>query len=265
MGLESFQSPPSSVARPSGSELAELMAQILRQNSIELAYSAANKDNGDFVVQIDLTGAGGLSVNPSLMSALYPNGRKITQPFKSVYVAAATDGNTSINLIAGAQDANSYQSGNVGSVPLSLKDSYISGRVKAQGLLIWTNQPGKSITLVFSLDGEVRSGSQTITISGGVTVSDGSSVNSTPLGAAGTSGSLAATAVAAILCPANASRKCTTVQFSGGSARVGDSQVLLGGPGIVVQAGQPFQWRNTGALYWVIESGAPVANANEET
>lgn len=263
-GLQSFQLPGSN-ARPAGQELIDLMSQFLREQNIEVAYSGAQKPTDLFVVTIPLDGAGGLSVNPALMSSSYPNGYKVGRPFKSVFVATATDGNVVVQLIPGAQNANSFQGGNLVGVPLSLKDSFIAGRPQADGLIVWNNQPGKSITLVFALNSEVRSGSQTTTISGGVTTTDGSSVNSTPLGAAGTSGNLAATAAAAVLCPANSSRKVTTVQVSGGSARVGDASVALGGPGILVSGGDKFQWRNTGALYWIIESGLPVANAIEET
>lgn len=249
--------------RPAGSELAELMQQLRRVFNIQADFSRAQLPADLRIVTIALDGAGGTSVDPSLMSALYPNGYSVKFPFKSAFVAFATDGNVSVNFTPGSQNAISNQGGQGAACPLSLKDSMEFDEVQTQGIITWNNQPGKTITLVFGVNSKVRSGSQVSTIAGGVTITGGTAIDSTPLGAAGTSGSLAATTSAAILCPANSNRKSTTIQITGGVARLGDSSVTLGGNGITA-TGMVY-WENTGPLYWIIESGAPVATANEET
>lgn len=251
--------------RPAGAELAELMQSLRRVLNIQADFSRANLPNDLRVVTIALDGAGGTSVDPSLMSSLYPNGYAVKFPFRSAFVASATDGNVRVNFIPGAQDAIANQGATPAACPLSLKDSMELDEVQTQGLITWANQPGKSITIVFGVNSKVRSGSQVSTIAGGVTITGGSAIDSTPLGAAGTSGSLTATGTAAILCPANSSRKSTLVQITGGSVRVGDSAVAAAGPGNLVPDGGSVLWDNTGELYWILVSGTPVATANEET
>lgn len=245
-----------------GPELLEAMAQLLRNTTIEEAFSRAQRP-GDLIVKtIDLEGAGGLLTGPATASALYPDGLKIDFPFKSVYVADASDANAKIYFLPGTTQGNKSLGLQQPMIPLSLKDSHVQDFAAAQGLLVWPNQPGKSITLVFSINSETRSGSQVQLVAGGITVSNGSAIFNDVFGPAGTSGSFPLTALDTIL-PANANRKVTRFQVSGGDIRIGDSPTAT--TGLLLSDGDYYEHRNTGALKGFPVSGLPVITGTEET
>lgn len=171
---------------------------------------------------------------------------KVSFPFKSVYVSAATDVLTTVNLKPNSRD--SYQS----SIPMYLKDSYILAQPCASGFLDWSAQAGKTITLLFFVSSEFRSGSQISVTGGGVSVVEGSATVSSQV-------TLVALTPTLVL-SADSSRKISSIQNNTGAAVwFGTSVVSSTGAnqGYRVSAGGTFYWRNTGLLYaYSIAGGA---------
>ena len=180
---------------------------------------------------------------------LETNPYRIGFPFKSVFVSGATDTNVSVSMKPGAID--SFQS----AFPLTKKDSWSVERPVSEAYLYWSAQSGKTITLVFFTDAEFKSGSQISQNSGGVSISDGSSVSAI------TRVTLAAT-TAAIIAPSDSTRILTTIQnktgadlYIGGTSAVTNSGAT---EGIKVPADGIIEWRNTGALYGYSVAGGNV-------
>lgn len=73
-------------------------------------------------------------------------------PFKSIYVSSASDTSTSVNCQVDTSD--SYQ----GVFPLGNKDSMTFPFPRAKANLSWSAQAGKSITIIFFVTGEFKSG-----------------------------------------------------------------------------------------------------------
>jgi uncharacterized membrane protein YphA (DoxX/SURF4 family) len=177
----------------------------------------------------------------------------ISFPFRSLYVARATDSTVEIQFKPITQD--SYQS----AVPLSRKDCFIADYQQSAGFFYWDAQPGKSITLVFFVHAEFKSGSMITTTSGGVSIVDGSAITQANVTlAAATAGALVA---------ADADRKVATIQNNtGASIWVGPSTVTNSGAtrGFEVAPGFTLVWRNTAALYGYSVLGGSVHVTSEE-
>lgn len=247
----------------SGAELNQLFDQLMRKYFIEIAYSRAQRP-GDLVVKtIDLEGSGGLYGTVSTMSELYPNGFKIDFPFKSVYVADASDAQAKIFLVPGTTQGQFNLGLAQNCIPLSLKDSHVQDAAASQGLLIWPSQPGKRITLVFSINSETRSGSSVQLVSGGVTVTNGSGIYTAPFGAPGTAPIFLVPAAATLVLPANSNRKVVRFRVAGGDIRIGDSSVSST-VGLLLEDGAYYEHRNTGTLHAYAVSGAPELTGTEE-
>lgn len=225
---------------------AEQAAMILDKfNEIQRARIFEGNTQRPFSVQkmtIDLTTAR-LSTQPY----------KIGFPFKSIYVQTATDVYASVNVKLLTQDSSQS------SFPMKLNDSFNNEFPIAEAYLDWEAQSGKSITLIFFLDSEYRSGSQISVTGGGVSINDGSSITGP------TRVTLAATTAAAIA-PADTLRKVATLyNDSGADIFLGDSSVTDSGAtkGIPWANGTILYWRNTGALYGYSVAGGNVIR-NEE-
>lgn len=159
-------------------------------------------------------------------------------PFKSVYIAAATDTVVGVNLFPNAIE--SFQS----SIPLKQNDSWIVDEPVAKAFLTWSAQAGKTITLIFFVSSMFQSGSQLSISGGGVSISEGTTF---------TTSQVALTAATATLVAASLStRKLLSVQNNTGAdvwfggvsvSNTGTNQGLRISPGAILQ------WRNTAALY----------------
>lgn len=180
----------------------------------------------------------------------------INFPFRSVVVRAATDVLTNIDLRLFSMDA--MQS----SINLKQNDALKFPYVVSKGFLSWSAQSGKSMTLLFLVDGELNLGSFNVNVSGGVTQQDGtviSAIQSVSLSAA----------TATIIAPALASRKTCTIQnnaagvlYYGGDNTVTDASTAAT-QGISIPPGGQFVYRNTGALYGYITAGGVVNRVEE--
>lgn len=174
-------------------------------------------------------------------------------PFKSVYVQDATDVYVSINMKLLTND--SLQ----GKFSLKKNDSFANDFPLSKAFLSWDAQPGKTITIIFFLKSEFRSGSQISVTGGGVSINDGSSISLETV-------TLAA-ATAAAIAPADSLRKVASIQNKTGAVLyIGDSTVTNAGAteGINIQPDEVIEWRNTGALYGYSVAGGKVQSTEEK-
>jgi hypothetical protein len=187
------------------------------------------------------------------LSTASVNPKRIGFPFRSIYVESATDVLANISLKPNSSD--SFQS----AIKLKQNDSWSRDLPVSEAYLSWDAQPGKTITLVYMLDSEFRSGSQISVTGGGVSIVDGSTVTGP------TRVTLAATTAAAIA-PALSTRKKATIENkTGADLYIGDSTVTNSGAteGIKVAAGGIIYWQNTGALYGYSVAGGNVHRLEE--
>jgi hypothetical protein len=178
---------------------------------------------------------------------------KIGFPFKSLYVQTATDVYVSLNVKLLTRDTTQS------SFPIRLNDTFTNEDEIAEAYLDWSAQPGKSITLIFFLESEFKSGSQISVTGGGVSIVDGSSI------ALGTITLSAATAAA--IAPADPLRKKATIQNkTGADLYVGASTVTNAGAteGILIPNNGIVYWNNTSALYGYSVSGGKVQRIEEK-
>lgn len=224
-----------------------------RDQSLELLKSSRTLDRANIfegntqkpfnfqVVTLDLTTAV-LETAPKIFNF----------PFKCLYVVATTDSSVAVSFKPNAQE--SYQS----ALPLGQNDALEFPDPLSSGVFYWAAQPGKTITLVFMVNGIIRPGKLISVTSGGLTVSEGTSYSTSVVTlVAGTAG---------IVAVANSSRAVSTIQNNTGSPIwVGPSTVTVSGPtlGIEVGPGASFQWKNTAVLYAISAGGGNVLVMNE--
>lgn len=180
------------------------------------------------------------------------NPMKVSIPFRSIFVRAATDVLASVELRPNSVD--SFQS----AIPLKINDSFAFPIQQSQGYLTWEAQAGKTMDLYFFVSGEFRSGSQISQTGGGVAIVDGSAFTRSVT-------TLVAATATAILA-ADTSRKICSIQNNTGSTLyVGDSAITSSGAtrGYEVPAGATFQWRNTAALYAYSVGGGDITLLTE--
>lgn len=178
---------------------------------------------------------------------------KIAFPFRSFYVADATDNAVTIDLQPNIRD--DYQS----SIPIKKNDSWTSSEAIGSAYLSWSAQSAKSITIVFFVDSEFKSGSQISVNSGGISINEGTAV-------ANTITTLVAAAAAVAVLPQSSTRFVGTIQNkSGASIWLGPAGVTATGAteGFELQAGGLFIWKNTAALYAFSAAGGRVLSLVE--
>lgn len=223
--------------RLAGAELQEAMNEFFRKGNLETQYSADNKPYEVYTVPLDLTVA---------KSEHEP--KKIGFPFRSVFVMNCSDPSAIVKLKLHGQEIG------INAIDLTQKDSFNFGQRVAAGYLYWDAQPGVTMTLMFSVSAEVRSGSQISVNSGGVSINSGSSHTTTvvELVAANTG----------LLIPQDLTRKqATWTNESGAEAFVGPATVTNSGAdkGFRVAPGDTLVWQNTSALYCY-----PIASSSDE-
>lgn len=160
-------------------------------------------------------------------------------PFKSVFVRSASDATASVSFRPHTTDDDQ------GAATLKQNDSLVFPRQLSKAFLHWDAQTGKTMTLIFFVTGEFRSGSQISQTGGGVSLVNGSSFvpSVVALGAA------AATLVQA----SDSDRKKLTIQntlanpiYIGNAATVTNAGATRG---IEIQPGGDYEFNNTSACY----------------
>lgn len=175
-------------------------------------------------------------------------------PFRSVFVEQASDANTFFYLKPSNREDMQKP------FRMGLKDSWALPYQIPKCFLHWSAQPGKTVELVFFADGEFRSGSQISVTSGGVSISDGSTVS-------GPTQVVLAAGVAGIIAPQLLTRKVSIIQNKTGSDfYIGAATVTSSGAteGIKIPDGAIIEHRNTGALYGFSPAGGNVHRLEEE-
>ena len=182
------------------------------------------------------------------------NPLEVLFPFRSVFVEQASDANTFFFLKPSNREDMQKP------FRMGLKDSWALPYQIPKCFLHWDAQPGKTAELVFFADAEFRSGSQISVTSGGVSISDGSTISG-PTRVVLTAGA------AGIIAPQLLTRKIATIQNkSGGDLFIGGPLVTATGAteGIKVSNNDIIEWRNTGALYGYSVSGGNIHRNEEE-
>ncbi|MGE4109034.1 MAG: hypothetical protein AB7F66_17685 [Bacteriovoracia bacterium] len=168
------------------------------------------------------------------------NPYKIPFPFNSFHVESATDQTVEVRLSPDDQSVRSIANYKT----LKLNDSGVFTEVLSGGYLTWAAQAGKTMTIVFFVDVDWRSGSQLSLTAGGISISDGSAV--------ATSVVTLAAAAATVLFAADSTRKLGTwINDTGITQYIGPATVTATGAtkGMPVAPGAVIEWRNTAALY----------------
>ena len=179
---------------------------------------------------------------------------KIGFPFKAVYVRSATDSNVQVSLVVHSKEENQVAN----AVQLKLNDQISFEEPVGDAYLIWPAQTGKTMTLIFFVDADFRSGQQISVSSGGVSVTWGDTNTEAVT-------TLTAVTAGAILA-SNSNRKHAVIQnntgadlFIGSSSSVDDGSGGGGANiGVKIPAGQIFEWKSTAALYGYSVAGGTV-------
>lgn len=121
-------------------------SQVINANRrVDQAYIEQAQSNAPDLIRkvtIDLTTAATLG-----------NPKKLSFAYRSVYVSEATDSSVTVDLYVNSDKSS------VEGFPLSSNDSLSFDHSIKNAFLTWSAQSGKTITLIFILDGEFRPGS----------------------------------------------------------------------------------------------------------
>lgn len=171
---------------------------------------------------------------------------RVNFPWRTVFVKKATDSSVEIQLKPQTDD--SYQS----SVPLNRNDIFSNEYPFASASLYWSAQPGKSITLIFFVNAEFRSGSLISVTSGGLVATNGDSFTTANLSF------VAATPLK--IFNQDFDRKNGVFQNNSGAViYLGTSSVSSvisnANIGLAIQDGQSFEWKNTAELWGISALG----------
>lgn len=193
------------------------------------------------------------------------NPLNVSFPFDSFEVIAAYDATSAtsyvpkVKMVLGSKEQsnmNNYRE-------CVLGDAVELNEPVNEAQIYWDVQTGSQMYILFYLGLKARTSVIQARITGGITQSDGSQVNSKPF-VNGATASYSPGASAGVMLPANSSRQVTTMRVTGGDIRIGDSNIVAGTTGLLIPSGTSFTWRNIGSLYAIAESGAPVVTGIEE-
>jgi len=177
-------------------------------------------------------------------------GQRVLDPFDSVFVETATDDNVSIKIAFTAPNDQSFTN-----YITLIKNKGIELEKPCVGAtLAWAAQSGKSITLLFGIGMKVKSGSFIQTITGGVTILEGTGFTNTTVG-------LAAATATQIFALDTARKKGSFVNRSGADIFVGAAGVGI--TGYPVPNGAEFSWLNTAALYGYSVAGTSIVKMEQ--
>jgi|GEM_PF-4726080 len=175
------------------------------------------------------------------------NALKLNFAFKSLYVFDATDSAVEINFIP----FNNSETTNI--FPLK-KNGVLNWDLPIRNALFtWDAQTGKSVTLVFILNGSFRPGSLFTEVSSSV---EGNSIN--------TKSPVNVTTTATVISAQSNDKKVVNVQNdSGVTIYLGNSGVTTTN-GIKLLVGASVIIKNTAALYGIVGSGTASVRVMEE-
>lgn len=222
---------------------ADVLAEALTRKRAEIRRSS---DQRPFTMQ--------KIVIPLDTAATEGNPYRIHFPFSAVFVRDATDSLTNVYLAAHADDIQQIQN----SIQLKINDAFSFQQAIGGAFLTWAAQSGKSITLYFFLDAQMKSGSQLSLNAGGLSINDGSAFTVAPV-------VILATTPKQIF-SASASRKVGTFENeTGADIWIGGATVSNTGAtkGLRVPAGGAVKWRNTAALYAYSVAGGTITAMEE--
>lgn len=213
-----------------------VLADALLKSDAEIFRGLTERPFEVQVVELDLSTAR-TPENP------YP----IKFPFKSVFIREATDSVVNVDMQVQTQD--SYQ----GKVSLKLNDSLVFGQQVSNGFLSWEAQSGKTMSLIFFVSAEFRSGSQVSQTAGGIAIIDGSSFEQSVV-------ALTAATATAIVAQDTTRKQALIVNETGSDVWLGAATVTNTGAtrGFKLVPGGVFTWRNTAALYGYSVGGGDV-------
>lgn len=218
-----------------------VLADALLKQNAEIFRGSTEQPFEVQVVELDLSTAR-TPENP------YP----IKFPFKSVFIREATDSVVNVDFQVQTQD--SYQ----GKITLKLNDSLVFGQQVSNGFLSWEAQSGKTMSLIFFVSAEFRSGSQVSQTAGGIAIIDGSSFDQSVV-------ALTAATATQIVAQDTTRKQVLIVNETGSDVWLGDSTVTNSGAtrGFKLVTGAVFTWRNTAALYGYSAGGGDVQITEE--
>lgn len=228
-------------------ELQEQLRKWLVNNNAFVERSAYGRPQSQHVIALTASDLGTARTGGNTM--------EIGFPFRSVYVRSATDSGVQVSLVTHSKEDNQIAS----AIPLKLNDSVAFPEPISKAHLIWTAQTSKTMTLIFFVDAEFRSGQQISVSSGGVSVTWGDTVTEAMVAlTAATTGTLLS---------ADSNRKHAFCQNkTGGSLYVSsDSAVTdpLGAKeGHEISPNSIFEWKSTAALYGYSVAGGNVKTTN---
>jgi len=226
-------------------DLISRIAEAVAQRNAEISQSISGREAIIKVVPLALDTA--RSINNAL---------KISIPFKSVCVEAATDSTTKIFMGLGDNSLSAMGDAK----QLTANDSFEFSGMVSSAYLYWAAQSGKSMNLVFSTMGAFKPGSQISQISGGVSVSEGSALASNLL-TGGVATIAVVTGAGQKIIDSDTSRKNMQI-FTDAPIWIGDSSVAVNTRGVRVEAGL-FNWPCTAALYATAVAGTANVYGND--
>lgn len=185
----------------------------------------------------------------------------ISNPFNSFWVESTTSTSTYVQMTMGGSDK--YNTDNPITLYANSSAKYDTAMKECQ--LIWAAQPGKVLNIIFFLGVDFRPGSFLTQLTGGVAIVTGSTGENGYLGSnASPVQSVSVTSGAqALLCDTDIDRKLFTFYTTQG-IWIGGSDVTVGTAGILINAGERFQWTNTGQLYAIAISTTAVVTGVRE-
>lgn len=176
---------------------------------------------------------------------------EISVPFKSMWVYAATDTAVSAKLHLNSKKIPHIING----LPIAKNFAVSFPSTVGVAYITAPAQSGKTISIVVVKDGTITPGLTLSQNAGGVAINEGSSLTTRDR-----TGLDIASLGRTIICPVNTSRNSETiVNYTGQSLWLGDANVTddtLSYPGIRVDNGDAFVWKNTAALYAYNPGGA---------
>lgn len=210
-------------------DLDEVVRKALSKFLSDLEQSTKVRPDTEKRIRIDL------SVDRSLAF------EEAGYPLRSIQVVNQTDPTCKFELIPESMEDHKVRH----AIPLGINDSWDFGRSISRWFIKNDPQPGKFIELLISVDGTFKSGKQVSVSSGGVSILEGSSYETTKFDL---------TALTPYeLFPADADRKLGTWKNENGQCFIGPSNLVSNtgtNKGEKVEIGEMIEWKNPCAL-WV--------------
>lgn len=214
-------------------ELGRIFGQSLSNQRQQQIADGSLEDREVFKV-VDLTN-GELSTARSKENAL-----PVPFDFKSIKVQNASGADVKVYLVLGKN------LGGRDALELRQNDCNDLGYVR-KGWLYWDAQPGETMKIIFGLDIQFRAGSLVSEQAGGVSISEGTDLETSAVGSVSTT--------AAALLAVDATRIVSTIQNLGGSdIFLGDSTVTAL-TGLKLAPGGIYEHKNSDALYAITSAG----------